>query len=73
MYPCTKLYHQETYYYQVIDKNINKKFSCLRLFGVVYKLVIHVIIYMMALNVGPKFNRHRCYSYRATCKKNFVL
>ena len=55
------------------EKNINNKFSCLRLFGVVYNLVIHVKMYMLALNVGPMFNRHRCYSYRATCKKNFIL
>ena len=25
MYPCTKLYHWATYYYQVIDKNIKEQ------------------------------------------------
>ena len=32
------------YYYQVIDKNIKNRFSCLRLFVVVYKFLIHVCI-----------------------------
>ena len=34
-----------------MDKNINNKFSCLRLFVFVYKLVIHVM-YMMVSILG---------------------
>ena len=39
MYPCTKVYYRATYYYLVIDKT----YSSLQLFVVVYKLVIHVL------------------------------
>ena len=35
-------YHFGTYHYEVIGKKTNNKFSCLMLFVVVYKLVIHV-------------------------------
>ena len=62
LYLCIKIYHRATYYYQVIGKNINNKFCCLRLFVVVYKLVIHV---HNGINAWSKCNGHRCYSYGA--------
>ena len=43
MYLFTKLYHRTVNHYQIIDKKIENKFSCLRLLVVVYKLVIHVL------------------------------
>ena len=51
--PCTKLYEWATYYYQVIDKNIKEKFTCLRLFCCCLQTCNScIIMYMMGLMLG---------------------
>ena len=54
IYSFTKLYHRATYYYQSSrQKNLNNKFSCLRLFVVLLQTCNScIIMYMMVLMFG---------------------